>query len=84
MKIERFKTQRDFNNKFPSKFFICSNCGKLSPNKYTCNSCGWRADGLFKTMNKGYKFIIEEQGEFIQEIFTPLEMRLEKNATDNN
>ena len=63
MEVERFETQREFNNKFPSKFYVCSNCGKLLQDKYTCCYCGWRADGLFKTMDKGYKFIIEEQSE---------------------
>lgn len=84
MKLERFKTQREFNNRFPSKFFICSNCNMMTPNKYTCSHCGWRADGLFKTMGNGYQFIIEEQGEVIQEIFTPIEIRIQKNAADNN
>lgn len=79
MEVERFETQREFNNKFPSKFYVCSNCGKLLQDKYTCCYCGWRADGLFKTMNKGYKFIIEEQSEEIQEIFRPIEMEKEEN-----
>lgn len=56
----------------------------ITPDKYTCNRCGWRADGLFKTMGNGYQFIIEEQGEIIQEIFAPIETRKEKNAADNN
>lgn len=81
---ERFETQREFNNKFPSKFYICSNCGKLIQDKYTCSYCGWRADGLFKTMGRGYKFIITEQGENIQEIFKPIEMEKEENATSNS
>lgn len=84
MEVERFETQREFNNKFPSKFYICSNCGKLIQDKYTCNYCGWRADGLFQTMGKGYKFIIEEQGEEIQEIFRPIEMEKEENATGSS
>lgn len=79
MKVEKFETQREFNNKFPSKFYVCSNCGKLLQDKYTCCYCGWRADGLFKTMDKGYKFIIEEQSEEIQEIFRPIEMEKEEN-----
>ena len=80
MKIEVFETQRDFNNKFPSKFYICSCCGKIVIDKYTCNYCGWRADGLFKTFGKGYKFIIEEEG-IEHEIFKPLElMKGERNA----
>ena len=84
MEVERFETQREFNNKFPSKFYVCSNCGKLLQDKYTCCYCGWRADGLFKTMDKGYKFIIEEQSEEIQEIFRPIEMEKEENATSSS
>jgi len=84
MEVERFETQREFNNKFPSKFYVCSNCGKLLQDKYTCCYCGWRADGLFKTMDKGYKFIIEEQSEEIQEIFRPIEMEKKENATGSS
>ena len=84
MEVERFETQREFNNKFPSKFYVCSNCDKLLQDKYTCCYCGWRADGLFKTMDKGYKFIIEEQSEEIQEIFRPIEMEKEENATGSS
>jgi len=81
MKIEVFETQREFNNKFPSKFYICSCCGKIVIDKYTCNYCGWRADGLFKTFGKGYKFIIKEQGADIQEIFKPVETMKEDNLS---
>lgn len=80
MTVEIFKTQREFNNKFPSKFYICSNCGRISEDKYNCNHCKWRADGLFKTMENGYKFIIEEISNEVQEIFTPIEIiQQEKN-----
>ena len=81
MNIEVFKTQREFNNKFPSKIYICSNCGKMTTDKMNCNYCGWRADGLLKTWGKGYKYIIEELSPEVQEIFRPLETRRNENAT---
>lgn len=70
---EIFETRREFNKKFPSKFYICSNCNSLQSDKYTCSICGWRADGLFKTMDKGYKYTIKETGEQ-EEIFKPIEL----------
>lgn len=76
MKEEVFETQRQFNNKFPSKYFVCTNCGTLTEDKYTCIKCGWRADGLFKTWGKGYKYTILETG-ITEEIFTPIELRKE-------
>lgn len=80
MEIEVFETQREFNNKFPSGIYICSNCGKMTPYKYYCMYCGSRADGLFKTFNKGYKYIIKEVSSEVQEIFQPIEIRRYKNA----
>ena len=56
----------------------------MTTNKYECPRCHYRADGLFKTMDKGYKFIIEEQSEEIQEIFRPIEMEKEENATGSS
>ena len=75
MKIETFKTVREFNNKFPSKFYICALCGKMIQDKYLCNYCGFRADGLLKTMGQGYQFVIEEQSDKVQEIFRPIEFK---------
>ena len=73
MNIEKFKTEREFNNKFKSKFYICTNCNKLIQDKYTCSYCGFRADGLFKTMDKGYKYTIESEA-ITEEIFNPVEL----------
>lgn len=73
MKIEIIQTIREFNNKFPSKLFICSNCNQLINDKYTCNKCNWRADGLLKTMDKGFKYKILETG-ITEEIFKPIEL----------
>lgn len=74
MKTEIFETEREFNNKYPSKLYICSNCNKLTPNKLICINCGWRADGLFKTNGQGYKYIIKEISSEEKEIFKPVEI----------
>ena len=79
MKFEEFNSERDFKNKFPSGFYICSNCGYMSNNKYYCPRCKYSAKGLFKTLNKGYKYkIISTNTE--DEIFKPFE--LEKGKID--
>ncbi|MCD7740159.1 MAG: hypothetical protein LUH11_02295 [Candidatus Gastranaerophilales bacterium] len=80
MQTEKFETIREFNKKFPSKMYICSNCGQLTDDRYTCAQCGWRADGLLKTLDKGYKYTIAEK-EITEEIFRPIEM--EKDNAGN-
>ena len=83
METEKFKTQREFNKKFPSKIYVCSNCGYLTENKYTCSRCGWRADGLLKTWDNGYKYTIEETGR-TEEIFKPIELLKEGEENNGN
>lgn len=84
MDVDVFETIREFNNKYPSKFYICSNCGTLTQNKYNCQKCNWRADGLLKTMNNGYKYTILETG-LTEEIFKPIELQLiGKDKTNGN
>ena len=73
MQEEIFKSYREFNKKFPTKMFKCTNCGTLTTDKYYCVKCGWRADGLLKTWGKGYKYTIEDEG-ITEEIFTPIEL----------
>ena len=52
----------------------------MNPSKYTCQKCGWRADGLLKTMDKGYKYKILKTGKEY-EIFKPIELEKgEKNG----
>lgn len=72
METEKFETEREFNLRFPSKIYICSNCGALTDNALECKRCKWRADGLFKTAGKGYRYTIEETG-ITKEIFRPIE-----------
>lgn len=75
MEMDLFKNEREFFRKYPSKFYICSNCGYMQPSKFTCQKCGWRADGLLKTWGKGYKFkILDTKREY--EIFKPLEKEI--------
>lgn len=74
---EQFNTQREFNKRFPSGLYICTNCGDLTEDRYTCRKCGWRADGLLKTWNKGFKYRIEETGTE-EEIFIPIELLKER------
>lgn len=73
MEVEVFASEREFYEKFPSGFFICSNCGYLTNNKKECPRCKWRADGLFKTMNRGYKYKIMKEN-ISEEIFKPIEL----------
>lgn len=73
MQEEKFKSQREFNNRFPTGMYICSNCSELTTDRYTCTKCGWRADGLLKTWGKGFKYTILETG-ITEEIFKPIEL----------
>ncbi len=73
MKIEIFNSRHEFNKKFPTKIFKCTNCGNLTTDKYNCSKCGWRADGLLKTWGRGYKYTIKDLG-ITEEIFTPIEL----------
>lgn len=82
MNIEYFESKREFNLKFPSKFYICAFCGKITPYPDLCINCNTRADGFLKTMDSGYKYVIKEQGPEINEIYKPIELIIEgeKNA----
>lgn len=71
--VENFRSMRDFYKKFPSRFYICSNCGYVNNNPYNCQKCSWRADGLFKTMGSGYRYSLENSSE-VYEIFKPIEL----------
>lgn len=45
---------------------------------FTCQKCGWRADGLLKTMGKGYKIKILSANKTL-EIFKPIELEKGEN-----
>ena len=76
-----FKTQREFNNEYPSGLFQCSNCTNLTTDRYFCISCGWRADGLLKTQGKGLKYTIADTKK-TEEIFLPIEFYWKENQKD--
>lgn len=71
--IDEFESMREFYKRFPSGFYVCSNCGYMNGNAYTCSKCGWRADGLLKTMNNGYRFKLKGSNT-VEEIFIPIEL----------
>lgn len=74
MEIEIFKTEREFYQKFHSGLYKCSMCNKAVTSKIYCRYCGFRADGIFKTMGAGYMYKIEEKGDEVYEIFKPIEL----------
>ena len=71
MQEEVFKTQREFNNKFPSKIYICSNCKSLTGDPFQCPNCGNQSNSLPFKQNT-YTYQIEETGK-TETIFTPIE-----------
>lgn len=73
MIYEEFNSERDFNNKFPSGFYLCPICGYMTNNKYYCQRCKFSAKGLFKTLDKGYRYKILSNGTE-DEIFKPIEL----------
>ena len=68
--MDEFANEREFNRKFPSKLYICTSCGKTTPNPYCCTNCNMQSNGLF---NESYKYTIKETGE-IEQIFKPIEL----------
>ncbi len=70
--MKTYANKREYYNDNPSGMYVCTNCGTLTSDKYNCNICGWRADGLLKTQDKGFKYTIESEN-FTDEIFTPIE-----------
>lgn len=73
LELHIYKNEREFYHQFPSRFYICSNCGYMNFSKYVCQKCGWRADGLLKTWGKGFKYSILDKG-ITEEIFKPVEL----------
>ncbi|MDO5306866.1 MAG: hypothetical protein Q4E83_03815 [bacterium] len=76
MEVEIFETQREFNKKFPSKLYICSQCGNLTPNPYHCRSCNNQSNNFLLT-EKTYQYKILETG-ISNTIFVPIEKEKEK------
>ena len=72
MQREEFETIRDFNKKFPSKFYICSRCSNTSTNPYQCTHCGNQSNSFFFS-EKTYTYTIKETGK-TEQIFRPIEL----------
>lgn len=70
--IEEFETLREFRKKFPSKFYICCWCKKLTPNPYICINCGKQSNQLFG--KDTYKYLIKSEHNEVQQIFKPIEL----------
>ena len=79
-----FKTRREFDNAFPSQMYICPICERLIPSPKECMYCGFRADGLVKTMGMGFLYVIEEEGPYTNEIFRPVETRKKEGEENAN
>lgn len=75
---EEFETVRDYNRTFPSKLYVCPNCGRTTPNPYRCINCNIQSNGLFI---ESYQYTIKETGE-TNTIFKPIE--LEKGCNNDN
>ena len=79
--FEIFETQRQFNNKFPSKLYTCSKCGTLTDNPYLCITCKNQSNNFFLTEHT-YKYKILETG-ITEEIFKPIELQKESEETND-
>lgn len=69
--IEKFKTRREFDNKYPSKIYVCSRCGEWIGDRYNCKFCGETSNKLFLSSDKLYRYQIAEESPRI--IFQPIE-----------
>jgi len=85
--VDVYETVEQVRDKFPSGKFVCPNCGGISTDYTTCNSglimdnklpCDWKAWGLFRTLGKGYRFVVKAtflNNPVVYEIFMPLELQ---------
>ena len=75
MTAEVFQTVREFNKKFPSKYYICSRCKSLTLNPYYCIRCKNQSNNF---LYPNYTYTIAETNT-TEQIFKPIE--LEKGVT---
>ena len=92
-------TVEQLRTDFPSGKFVCPNCKGISTDCSTCNSglivdngiannglpCDWKAWGLFRTMGRGYRFVVKEEflnRPVVHEVFMPLELSGEKELSE--
>lgn len=83
-RAEVFETRREFNNRFPSKLFLCSKCKTMTAGPFICKECGHQANGIFKDINDTYKYIIKEESEELIEIFKPIELQQQEGESHGN
>jgi hypothetical protein len=69
---EEFETVREFNKKFPSKFYICSRCENITTNPYQCTNCDNQSNN-FIFQDRTYQYTIKETGK-TEQIFKPIEL----------
>ena len=81
MQEETFKTQREFNKKFPRKTYRCAKCGHPTMNPYFCIYCKNQANNFVYSENC-YKYTILETG-ITEIIFKPVELLKESEDRKN-
>lgn len=64
-----FTTQREFNERYPSRVYKCYQCGRLTIDADICCQCGAQANVLF---GDTYRYKIGS--EPIRQIFKPIEI----------
>lgn len=83
--VDVFESAEEYRNKIkPDKGFRCPSCGGISYSESICDSgiiqkngkaCDWKSFGLFRTMNRGHRFMITEDwlnNATVYETFMPI------------
>ena len=75
-----FNSYREFNNKFPTKLYICPMCNSLSDNPYQCPFCKCQSNNFLIDNKFTYKI-----NSKTNQIFNPIELlRKEENEKNSN
>ena len=78
--MEIFQTQREFNNTYPSKVYLCPNCRKITSNKYQCEFCNFQSNNI---ANQNFEYEIKELN-LKDKILPPIEtLKGKRNDTSN-
>ena len=78
MHTEEFATMREYNNKFPSKIYICPRCQGMTPNPHQCTRCNNQSTNFLFAHNT-YSYNIKETG-ITETIFKPIELERSANT----
>ena len=81
MQEEIYENRFEFRKRFRNGIYKCCFCGNLTTNGYICDFCGRQSNQLFN--DKTYKYIIKNESEQIQQVFTPIEL-LKERTEDND